>query len=123
MSTISNKRKRYVNETEIEKKQRLKREANNKKQLRLINKNKIIKPDYNALTLINENNIDPHYAGRMDNICNNCGSFNFLSEKNQLGKYTKCCHDGKVLLENNNAIPLQLQNYVKYDKQFLENIR
>jgi hypothetical protein len=122
-STAKRIRKSLI-ETTNEKRIRLSNLATQKRLLRLTEMTKKI--NYLACrfnSAFDENEIIEHYCGKMDVLCNYCGSRNFLAEKNSQGKFLQCCHLGKVSLPSQNDVPELLQNYLKTDSMFLDNIR
>ena len=48
---------------------------------------------------------EEHNCGNMTQVCNYCGELYWPSEVITTKKYTKCCHDGKVSLEELSDTP------------------
>jgi hypothetical protein len=44
-------------------------------------------------------NVEQHYIGLMNEIFHECQSMNFKDEKPSDGKFSSCCHKGKVMLD------------------------
>jgi hypothetical protein len=64
----------------------------------------------------------------MDEVCSECQSINFKNEKPSDGKFTLCCHKGKVKLEPLEPYPELLKALLTDKKHpnyanFIENIR
>jgi membrane protein involved in colicin uptake len=51
---------------------------------------------YAALTPLNENDIEEHYLGKMDQVCRFCTAKYFAAEKSGSGTFSSCCHGGTV---------------------------
>ena len=67
--------------------------------------------------IFNENEIIPHYLREMNVICPHCGAKHFNSELNQLNKFSTCCHNGKILLSDNEKYPDSLLDIFDGDNE------
>ncbi|CAK9295760.1 unnamed protein product [Gordionus sp. m RMFG-2023] len=82
------------------------------------------------LTHFNTNDIHlitEHTCGPMNIICQFCFSMNFIAERPTDGKFTQCCHKGKVILTQI-PYPPYLKNLIsnpqdKLHNNFMKNIR
>jgi hypothetical protein len=75
-----------------------------------------------------ESNVDQQYIGPMNEICSECESINFKDEKPGDGKFSLCCHKGKVKLEPPGPYPELLKALLTDIKHpnyanFIANIR
>lgn len=77
---------------------------------------------------IDETTVEEHYCGRMDVVCQLCGSKNFPGEttgKNATS-FTPCCQKGKIKLDPI-TVSLYIQNLMegqhRQSKNFIEHIR
>jgi hypothetical protein len=73
-------------------------------------------------------NIEQHYIGLMNEICHECQSMNFKDEKPSDGKFSSCCHKGKVMLDPLMTYPSILKSLLtdktnRNHRNFMENIR
>lgn len=112
------------NETPAQKRQRLSAEAT-KKRVAKLNKKRInnYAVGCGLFEDFDEDNVTEHYAGKMDVLCKFCLSKNFEEEKNTLGYFNKCCHNGKVHLPPTKPVPEILKHYLTMDKSFMEAVR
>ncbi len=51
---------------------------------------------YAALTPLNENDIEEHYLGKMDQVCRFCTAKYFAAEKSRSSTFGSCCHGGTI---------------------------
>jgi hypothetical protein len=77
---------------------------------------------------LKESDVEQHYIGPMVEICTECQSINFKDEKPSDGKFSSCCHKGKVELEPLEPYPEFLKELLTdktnhSHKNFFENIR
>src|SRR5271156_4349579 len=87
------KRLRRESESEDQRAQRLLRQ----RQRQRISRNQM--QDHGvALRHVHDAEISEHYCGAMSAICSYCSSTNFDGERCRDGKFTSCCHKGKVKL-------------------------
>jgi hypothetical protein len=73
-------------------------------------------------------NVEQHYIGLMNEICHECQSMNFKDEKPSDGKFSSCCHKGKVMLDPLMTYPSMLKSLLtdktnRNHTNFMENIR
>jgi hypothetical protein len=71
--------------------------------------------------------VEEYYIGLMDEICSECHSINFKDEKPSDGKFSSCCHKGKVVLDRLKTYPELLKRLLTDNhpmhRNFIENIR
>ncbi len=76
---------------------------------------------------VNETDVEEYYIGPMNDICSNCNSKNFAKEKPSDGKYTQCCHKGRVSLQSLKSLPPLEKDLLTdanpYSKDFIKCIR
>ncbi len=75
-----------------------------------------------------ENSNVERYIGLMNEICHECQSMNFKDEKPSDGKFSSCCHKGKVILDPLITYPSMLKSLLtdktnRNHTNFMENIR
>jgi hypothetical protein len=51
---------------------------------------------YAALTPLNENDIEEHYLGKMDQVCRFCTAKYFAAEESKSGTFGSCFHGGTI---------------------------
>jgi hypothetical protein len=73
-------------------------------------------------------NVEQHYIGLMNEKCHECQSMNFKDEKPSDGKFSSCCHKGKVMLDPLMTYPSILKSLLtdktnRNHRNFMENIR
>jgi hypothetical protein len=73
-------------------------------------------------------NVEQHYIGLMNEICHECQSMNFKDEKPSGGKFSSCCHEGKMMLDPLMTYPSILKSLLtdktnRNHRNFMENIR
>ena len=69
-----------------------------------------------------------HYCGSMDVGCESCNALHFEGERTADGKFSSCCHKGKVILPQKREVPPYLRQILvnpSHDdyQNFQENIR
>ena len=74
-----------------------------------------------------DNEIEIHYLGPMDAVCQYCNALHFAGEKPADGKFKTCCHKGKVIKQRE-EVPEYLKEVMSNPqhpdyKNFNENIR
>jgi hypothetical protein len=76
---------------------------------------------------LNETEVDEYYIGPMNNICSFCNSKNFAKEKPPDGKYTNCCHKGRVALPSLKPLPPLIKDLLTdsdpESQNFIKSIR
>lgn len=78
--------------------------------------------------IVDEFTVVEHYCGKMDIVCQSCGSKNFADEATgrNATSFTPCCKKGKIKLDPI-TVSLYIQNLMKghhkESKNFIENIR
>jgi hypothetical protein len=86
-----------------------------------------VKPNSTHNIGLKERNVEEYYIGQMDEVCSDCQSINFKAEKPGDGKFSTCCHKGKVVLDPLKTYPDLLRQLLTNQthpqhKNFIENI-